>query len=256
MSISPVIVDLLDNYLNIDPAQEFAPIDDIIDSSGVLRANPVIPKWLTIENIILPILGVHQASYVTVIPELSLELGKLAQEAGLGFKVRVIMLLHGDVYRSFTHTSNYLGFKINEIQPETWDENLTRMHAFMPDQHRKYGNLFSYPDCCTDAFVNDMSAQKSPDRRIQKQFQHFGKKRQKISAFFARRFIPCRPNCEAAMDVGIKYSQALNNVNAELSQIYRQCREEHMADAKNGVLLAESGGTRFNQADSLNTTWR
>jgi len=89
------------------------------------------------------------------------------------------------------------------------DFGSTEMSAVVfPEQHSaeyvtRLGKLLGYPDCCIDRYIADHHAGLLPEVRVAEQLEDLqGGADESDEAFFARDFVPCSPDCEAARAIG------------------------------------------------------
>ena len=112
-----------------------------------------------------------------------------------------------------------------------------------------HGKLHKYPSCCTNIFTEDAKCHVMPDIRAQEQLKLAREKSRPVEvfAYFAKGFVPCKPNCEAATAMGKKIYNTYATFNQEIADAYLKFVQMHVNAIEN-INLKEQA----NQIKELN----
>ncbi|MGI6620783.1 MAG: hypothetical protein ACOX35_04935 [Bacillota bacterium] len=107
-----------------------------------------------------------------------------------------------------------------------------------PEEHnvaflQKAGEILGFPVCCIERYAFDRnSGVLSPEVRASNQLAHSDNPDDvSMYAYFTKDFFPCQPDCEEAAAIGRAVYEALNEIDPELGQKYR----DHLASNVNLV---------------------
>ncbi|MFP4457390.1 MAG: DUF483 domain-containing protein [Clostridia bacterium] len=97
-----------------------------------------------------------------------------------------------------------------------------------PEYVQAIGKLYGYPQCCIDAYMKDRAKGDNPEARGAIQYFEYSKdKKFEEWAYFISEFIPCRPDCKAAQDVGKKAYQKLIQFDSDMGNLYKSYINEN-----------------------------
>lgn len=100
-----------------------------------------------------------------------------------------------------------------------------------------FGVVLGYPTCCTQEFhKNKMEDPDNipwlPDLKGQKQIREMRQNGSQLNplAYFTRNFVPCVPNCEAAIAIGQRVLSGYEKLSRQLETSYRKLTEFFVDD--------------------------
>jgi len=157
---------------------------------------------------------------------------------GVEFEVRpslreLVLFADSDVK---DRVSEVLKFRLlhREEAKENFDEK-TPMKVILypeelkPEYVQAIGKLYGYPQCCIDAYMKDRAKGDNPEVRGAIQYYEYSKDNKRFEdwAYFVSEFVPCRPDCKAAQEVGKKAYQKLIQYDSEMGNLYKSYINEN-----------------------------
>lgn len=114
-----------------------------------------------------------------------------------------------------------------EIRQLTYDKE--------PDNIRKIGTILGYPKCCIEEFVENNVHFLTPDLRMQEQLKFWKEKQKPINplSFYAGGFLPCKPDCERAAEIGRKMLDKYKELDMTLFDGYGDFLHENVERIQN-----------------------
>jgi hypothetical protein len=87
---------------------------------------------------------------------------------------------------------------------------------------RRMGRLLGYPQCCVDRYAEDRTGGVNVETRAASQLAEAAKEGKQINphAYPLSFFFPCRPDCPASTELGLRWRRRLEEVDPALSSMY------------------------------------
>ena len=118
-----------------------------------------------------------------------------------------------------------------------------------PTAHVSVGKINGYPQCCINAYLDDMMCLVDPDQRLAEQVRNYSSKNKPFSkdAFFAEEFLPCKPDCKNASALGIRCEEDLKSmVGGKVAEIYRSLKQHHLQDVEKETIINRKESGKLN----------
>lgn len=90
-----------------------------------------------------------------------------------------------------------------------------------PEYVELMGKVLGYPECCIKAYIHDRQNESFyPEVRAARQLGEVQVGPEPPYAYFARNFVPCRPDCPEASAIGRRAAASLQEVDPRLGRAY------------------------------------
>lgn len=122
--------------------------------------------------------------------------------------------------------NHYFVIRENDSRIKERIKNLEEMNI----QDIEVGRILGYPEHCIQACMEDYSMGTPADIRGTEQINYFKSKGREINplTYYTWGFIPCKPNCEEALETGNKIHSAYERVHPEIAKLYEQMCKDWM----------------------------
>ncbi len=174
------------------------------------------------------------------------EAESLAKELGIGFKSCPSFMPdpkggYHIFLRGFTFIDESKPEEIDSLHPSKPPVSVIDAEfRFSPTTHKRFGNMLEYPFCCVQTYMKDVFSLIDPDERLYAQVKHYKDKNRGMNpnSFYLDEFLPCKPDCEKAAEIGERYENDLAiQINDAVASLYNNVKTEHLKDVESRKML-------------------